>query len=457
MNSISATDADAVALDRAQPRFDRVFWVILGVAVLLGLIYNSVILPGFGPDEPRHLAYIRLLAEQHTWPYQLPNGSEYGGAHTYHPPLYYLILAPFYLLLSGLPQTAIYHALRLISLVFCLGTLPLIYQIAWNAGGGNRLVARFAVAVAALMPLFGMTEGIINNDAALLFFVTLFFWAVCVPYAHDKSWRAALILGVIFGAGALSKATALLCDGAVLVLWLWLQNGKSAPRHLDSWKRGALVLGVAALLCGPWYLRNRALYGTFQPVPIGFTNPALPAPSNGPLVMAMHPNFPPLFAIANRGIFNTLWAQRDWLMQRQTTPPSTAFQPVQGAIYLALLGFVALAALGHLRRKGRQSKASISPLQQNLACAAPYLAFGVAWFACLQVALFVHWGQAEGGRYLLPAVAGLSIFLARGFQLLLRERTKWAFGVWCVGALALNVISIYWLLVYLNPTYGPHS
>lgn len=458
MNQTSLA-ADALNANEAragEPRFDRVFWLLLGAALVLGLVYNGAILPGFGPDEARHFAYVKLLAQKHVLPFQLPGGAEYEGAHSYHPPLYYLILTPFFLLLQGLPENALYHALRLVSLVLCLGTLPLIYQIAWRAGGGNLLVARFAVAVVALLPLFGMTQGILNNDAALLFFVTLFLWALCVRYADDRSLRAALIVGVIFGLGALSKATALLCDGAVLVWWLWAQNGRGAPLRADFWKRGALILGVAALLCGPWYFRNRALYGTFQPVPAGYTNPALPDPSNGPLVMAMHPNFPSLFAYANHGIFNTLWAQRDWLMQRQTVPFSAEIQPVQGAIYLALSLFVAVAVLGNLRRtRDAPSPVLVTPRQQRLALGAPYLAFVVAWFACLQVALFVHWGQAEGGRYLLPAIAGLAIFIARGYAKLPAARV--ALAAWCVGALALNILSIYWLLIYLNPTYGPHQ
>ncbi len=459
MNRASASrPTDLTAARDGAPREDRVFWLLMGAALLLGLCYNGAILTGFGPDEPRHFAYIKLLATQHALPYQLPGGAEYGGAHSYHPPLYYLILAPFYLLLSGAPAAVLYHGLRLVSLALCLGALPLIYQIAWRAGGGNRLVARFAVAVVALLPLFGMTGGILNNDAALLFFVTLFIWALTVRFADDRSLRAAVIVGVIFALGALSKATALICDSAALLFWLWVQNGKRAPLCADFWKRGVLIMAVALLICGPWYARNRALYGTLQPVPAGFTNPALPAPSNGPLVMAMHPNFPFLLGYANRGIFDTLWAQRDWLMQRQTTPPSSEIQPVQGAIYLALLAFVGAAALGHLRRKsGADETEAWTSAQRRLSLGVPYIVFGIAWIACLQVALFVHWGQAEGGRYLLPGIAGLAIFVARGYQMLLGKRAHFALISWGLGALAINALSLYWLLAYLNPTYGAPS
>jgi hypothetical protein len=269
--------------------------------------------------------------------------------------------------------------------------------------------------------------------------------------------KSALILGVIFGLAALTKATAILCNGTALLVYLWLQNGRRAPLQGAFWKRLTLVMLVGIAICGPWYARNVQLYGTYQPVPVGYTSPALPNPSNGALVMAMHPNFPTLFGIANRGIFNTLWAQRDWLMQRQTNPPSVAVQPVQGAIYLALFAYVALAGVGHLNRKRISTPGSVdsfSPHERKLAVCVPYAAFAIAWIVCLQVALFVHWGQAEGGRYLLPAICGLALFIARGYDALLGARAKWILLGWSVFALALNALCLYWLLAYLNPTYG---
>ena len=34
---------------------NRGLWIVMAAALVLGLIYNAVILPGYGPDEPRHL------------------------------------------------------------------------------------------------------------------------------------------------------------------------------------------------------------------------------------------------------------------------------------------------------------------------------------------------------------------------------------------------------------------
>jgi len=74
------------------------------------------------------------------------------------------------------------------------------------------------------------------------------------------------------------------------------------------------------------------------------------------------------------------------------------------------------------------------------------------------MALFKHWGWAEGGRYLLPALPGFSLFLARGWRGFAGERSLPVLcGIWIAAMLALNALAIYWLFSYLNPTFGPHG
>ncbi|HVF09631.1 MAG TPA: hypothetical protein VNA16_02455, partial [Abditibacteriaceae bacterium] len=85
-----------------------------------------------------------------------------------------------------------------------------------------------------------------------------------------------------------------------------------------------------------------------------------------------------------------------------------------------------------------------------------YGAFLANWITVLQVALLWHWGWAEGGRYLLPAGAGFSIFLARGWRGLAGAKRLPAITVaWSIFCVALNGVAVYWLLSYLNPTFGP--
>ncbi|MBI2301928.1 MAG: hypothetical protein HYU66_23750, partial [Armatimonadetes bacterium] len=75
-------------------------WLLAIAAVFVGLTlaYSAIILLGFGPDEPRHYLYLPLMLYGHQLPRVLPDGSELGGAIALHPPLYYLLVSPFYLL-----------------------------------------------------------------------------------------------------------------------------------------------------------------------------------------------------------------------------------------------------------------------------------------------------------------------------------------------------------------------
>ncbi len=432
-------------------RRDKILWLILGMATLFALAYNYAVLLGFGPDEQRHINYVKLLLDSHqlpvilsTQPYQ-----ETGGAHAFHPPLYYLVLLPFYALFRGLPGESEWHLLRLISTVLCLVPLPLIYQIARQIGSQN--FARLVVAQIALLPMWGMTAATINNDSATFCAVTVFLWLLLVKFKDNLDKRACLWLGLAMGLGGLCKATALLCDGVALLLFFWARDGKVVLKNKTVWQSALTILIVGAIIVSPWHIRSMLLYGTWTPLPQAAPTPFLPLPSAGKLVQMMHPNFPALFALANWRMFYTLWSQRDWLMQRT---PDGPVEPVQGAIYLFFAAYVFMAIIGaFLQWRKTRGDANNEARQILWPC---YGAFALTWLTVLQVALFMHWGWSEGGRYLLPAFIGFSLFLARGFNGLCGEKGLRLLTIfWLVLGLGLNALSLWWLLSYLNPTFGP--
>lgn len=438
---------------------DRVLLGILLFAGLLGVIYNFVILLGFGPDEPRHMNYVKLLLDEQRLPYVEANGSEHAGAHTLHPPLYYLTLLPFYAIFRGLPGEWEWHLVRLVSLAICLFGLVLIYQIGLRASRGDQNLARLVTAQVGLLPIFGMTAGTINNDSATFLAVSAFLWMLAVKYPNERTLKSAIALGVCFGVGGLCKATVLLCNGAALLCYFLAQDGGWAWRSFQNWKRMGLVLLLVGLISGPWYARNISLYGQFTPIAPGYTHPGLPNPALGKLVMMLHDNFPTLFGAANWGIFSTLWSQKDWIPEA-----------VRGAVYLVLSFYCLSAIAGSFIQFRRHKSAKLSEDselrnadlpdtiagQERVACWPAYGAFAINWLACLTIALFVHWGWAEGGRYLLPALVGLSLFLARGWRGLVGPaRLGVVTALWSLALLFLNVLTIYWLLHFLNPTFGP--
>ena len=455
---------------------DRLWLLVLGLAALLGLIYNFAVLVGYGPDEPRHMNYVTLLLDEHRLP-QIINGVEYKGAHSLHPPFYYALLAPIVALFRGLPNNAAWHIARLVSLALCLGALVLLRQIALQAGADRPASAgRFALFVVAgvgLLPIFGMTAGTINNDSAMLFTVTLFLWLLAVKFPRDQSYKAALILGVAMGLGGGSKATALVCDGAALLAYLWVQGGWRGLLQPRTWARFAVTIGVAVLICGWWYGRNELLYGNFTPIALGYS-PAdmgwLPPASAGRLVQMMHPNFPPLLGRALWGVFYSAWSQKDWIPQTLRAP-----------IYWGLAAFVAVGLAGLWRQsptirareedgkeenresEGEKSARASGGVRAEATQREAFLPGRIAlwsgaagllanWGACLFFALFVHWGWFEGGRYLLASLGGLMLLVGRGWRNWSGARTFALVSIVLVVVLLLfNGLTIFELVFHLNP------
>ena len=442
------SDSASTVAVRAHSR-NRLWLCVLGLAALLGLLHNWAVLVGYGPDEVRHMNFVTLMLDQHRLPLILPDGTEYAGAHPLHPPYYYALLLPIIALFRGLPGDLEWHVARLVSLALCLGALVLLRQIALVAGADKPKSARdfalFTVVGVGLLPIFGMTAGTINNDSAMLFTVTWFLWLLAVKYPRDESFKAAIILGLVFGLGGGSKATAIICDGVALVAYLWAQRGFRglfAPRTIA---RFATVIGVAITVCGWWYARNQMLYGRLTPIATGYA-PAdlgwLPAASQGMLVQMMHPNFPGLFGRALAGIFDSMWSQKDWI------PPA-----LRAPIYWFLAGFTIVGLLGLSRAKKFASEASEAQnLARRIALWSGGAAIATNATACLFFALFVHWGWFEGGRYLLASLGGLMLLLALGWRALLGEKLfKFAPFVLALVLLSLNILTLFHLTTVLNP------
>ncbi len=432
---------------------------ICGLALLISLAFNFAVMPGFGPDEARHFAYLRLLWEEHTLPRILSTNpySEYKGAHAFHPPLYYLVLLPFYALSRGFGDAATTHFVRFWSGLLCVAALPLLYDVALLASGKRRDIARAVVGTVAFVPMFALTAGTLNNDAGAFFGASLFLWLLFWRWRGQFDERTAALLGVVLGLGGLTKATVLAVGAVALVVGMaaWTRGG--APKAARA-RFVAVTLLVGLVVVSPWHFRSMMLYGTWTPLPDSAPWGQLPPPSAGKLVMALHPNFPDVFGKANFSLFYSLWGQRDWLMERAHIAPGfpVALQGVQLTVYLLLAALSFAALVGWVVGRSKRTDAE-QATPQSAAFFGALAAFGALWLTVLQVALFWHQGWSEGGRYLFPAFFGFALWLCGGWAKLLRARfALWA-RAWLAGLLALDALSWVWLLIYLNPTYGPKS
>ncbi len=248
---------------------------IVVYAILAGLLIASVPI-NKAPDEGAHLEYAQYLALEKSFPIFKPNGANAPGYEFHQPPMYYVLVAPAYMLFPvvtdqvylGFTQRtepAAYVA-RIISLL--CGVLTLVFL--WNAlrllFPDDELLANLAIGFAAIWPLHIAVGASAGNDALAGAMCAGMFWSVARLAARlssrEYSWRDAALIGIFFGLGMLSKSTALVVGVASLAAIFHLtlraedERAGSTPVVATS-----VALSVAVLICGGWLARNTVLYG----------------------------------------------------------------------------------------------------------------------------------------------------------------------------------------------------
>jgi hypothetical protein len=184
-----------------------------------------------------------------------------------HPPLYYLVLAPVYRATRHLAWAPHLFSLRLPSYLFawlawvlafhgCLAAMrPSQDGMAW------RWAAIGTAAWPFLLPAWFPGFARIGNDS-LAALVTTGVWLVSVHAARrGLETRHAVALGLLLGAGALTKASLVPVAAGTAGFWLfraWSRRGGAPMAPVLA--RLALALAFLAAVAGWWYLRNRHPY-----------------------------------------------------------------------------------------------------------------------------------------------------------------------------------------------------
>jgi hypothetical protein len=247
-------------------------WLLLAAWALLAL-NNLVKLPrSLGFDVNGHLAYIRLVAEQH----RIPLPTE--GWTTFQAPFYYLLSAPLYTVLDWLvhPDTAL-RLLRLLPLASGLAAIEVCYRILRRLWPGDGDRQRAGLLFAALCPMSLYLSPFVGNEllAALLVALAL---ALAMHLVHDPAAanprRDSLWIGLFLGLGLLTKLTviALIPPMLAAVGWAAWQTGgdTTARRARGAAQAMASVAGLVLFLAGWYYARNwialgRPFFGGFEP------------------------------------------------------------------------------------------------------------------------------------------------------------------------------------------------
>ncbi|GAB4470756.1 MAG: hypothetical protein Kow00124_07210 [Anaerolineae bacterium] len=435
--------------------------------LVFGVIYSVANPIHEATDELRHYRYVRYIADLHQLPVQ---SGEQGNAQAHHPPLYYATAAlasfwvhpsdPLYepapnphwsfrnweigtdnknLYLHGPDEAWPYrdaalaaHVSRWVTLLWGAAAVALTYAIGLMVFPGRQGLAALAAALVAFNPMFLYLGAAINNDvpaglagAALT--------ALCLLAARDGlTDRRAAWLGVAYGLTLLVKFN-LVAMLAVIELALLLAPLASSevPGRRERLRRliraNAIILAIAAVIAGWWYVRNAVLYG--EPTGFirlteiwGFRDPDVGLALIGPEL---------------RYAWTSLWGRFGY-----------GQIPMHAGLYIATAVFCGLGLVGLIawlvraRREGRPAP--------QLRLLAVLGAAALINFLVLLAYITVSPAGAMG-RFLFPGLPAFAVLVAAGFAVWLPPRWEAAAAV---AGMILVALPIAALILYLIPAYA---
>lgn len=445
-----SSDAPAIA-PLAAPWRQCVPLVLL-LYLVTAYAFVVTVQPGYGPDEPRHFAYVRRLVEKGSLP-QNTGGAEADGAHALHPPLYYVLVSPVYLAARGLGDRGALIAIKAVSPLLLLGALVLFFRTLIRLFPDRPFVSLTALTIVALLPEFQLESAVMNNDALAVLLGAVWVWYLVRTWGDPPSARAALLAGLIMAVFVNTKAT----GWTLSPLWALTVALRAArqPGFRRAWLRDlALGYGVLLLIGTWWYARNYALYGQLVPLDFGQHGELRPFDRRTFEILSPLEVYTRGWVIhygwrAAEGLFQSFWSQVDWIRES-----------CREAFYGTLVALTVAAAAGGVRRLlpalsvvRRQGLAAV-----RLAAAPPSVlpacALLLNWAHTWYVATFMHQGFYQGGRYMMPSVYGAGLLLAAGWEALLPQRVR--LPVFCLllaALVALNALCLVELITVLNPRY----
>jgi 4-amino-4-deoxy-L-arabinose transferase-like glycosyltransferase len=425
--------------------------LIILLYLVLGTLYALFTPAWQAPDEPAHYNYVRYLAEQHRFPILKPG--DYPAAYLeeikaayfppemsiepiryefHQPPLYYLLVAPFYQVSSGqlLPLRLISVAMGAVLLVVTFWTVEALVP-------GQPHLALGATAFVAFLPMhLAMTAAVNNDILAEILLVTVLLLSIRYlrRASHPVAWgddaRLLVLLGITTGLGLVTKSSAYialpLALAAIAARPLWLDREPSLGTGL---KALGLYLLPALGLALPWWLRNMALYGDFDFLGLGRHDQVVAGQLRTAEFVAQN-GLGQLLQDLTATTFRSFWGQFGWM---GVLLDQRIYQALAILSALALVGFV-LWAIRSGRRwpeypKWQRAGGGLL-LLLGLLTLASYLWYNLGFLQ-------------HQGRYLFRALVPVSLAVALGWREALRRRYALPLaGLVLMGALLLKLLGL---------------
>jgi len=427
---------------------------------LLAAWYSSMNPIWEAPDEVGHFGFIEHLLNERKLPV-LQSGVT-GEAH--QPPLYYLLAAGASALAgSGDPtghfdlnpqfmwaghggadvniarhstaetfpyrgQALAVHLARLISVLMGAMTVALVIAIGWKIFPDFPVIGLLAGALAAFNPQFLFISGSVNNDNLLALAATGALWQLLGAMKRPEQWRQWAFVGLWVAVAILAKTNGLVVGAVALGV---LVACAAQQRSLKLFVKGGLALALVAVpLASWWFIRNQALYGD----PLGWTRYVEVFAANmrtEALRLAELSEF-----VSTQ--YRSYWGVFGWM----NLPAPSWWHQVAGVLCVAaLVGLAVFLARGRLGRLSALQKAGLALLAGALLAQEIYI-----------LGLITRCNQScYQGRYLFPAIAPITLFLALGLFSLMPQRR--APVVAAVLSLALLGVAVFIPLKIIEPAY----
>lgn len=397
---------------------------VAGIALLVSAMFAWVVPVGVNPDEDAHRALVELMArdnrlvvfvpppgrapipgpvlaniERETGWRELPEGQP-SRDEAHQPPLYYALAA---LVRKGVGDASL--PLRWISVLFQCATVWLVSNGIRELFPTRPWLAPGVAACVALLPVAAQLGGAISNDAAA-HFLSAWFCLGCARLAGSGLDRGAAVrLGAVLGLGLLTKSTVLQLVPMLLV--------SAGIRSAGDWRRRGsafgsvgIVLATGLSIAAPWFLRNVQLYGD----PLARSIYAATGPNFAPEAIRALAGWSPMEYARQVGVrtFATIFyfLPPNLPLARFTGPPL----PLAGVLALTIGG-----AAGAARAWRTGCLPAIERGPEAVLAIAPWVL--VPFSVYFSATVF----QAQG-RYLHPAVVGISLVLVSGWSALMPRR-----------------------------------
>ncbi len=442
------------------PAPDRIlFLLILAAYLVLGALYALFTPLWQAPDEPAHFNNIAVIAQTGHLPVLQPG--DYDQAYLeklkaeqfppdlsiepvryedHQPPLYYLLMAPLWLILQGAGVSVQVWALRLANVFIGAGGLVFLWLSArWLFPARPRL-GLLTAGFAAFLPMHIAMNASINNDALAELFIAAVMLRLLRHVAEpESSGRAWAMTGVLVGLALLTKFQTYFLVPLAVGVWGW-QVGRGM-RGARAWRTAAGLFLPMLLLPLPWWLRNMRLYGLADP--LGLNRHAA--------VVVGQPRTAEWIASQGWGAFldrfvtftfRSFWGVFGWM---------GVFMDARVYLLLTILTALILTGVLFQLRRWRRGELRFSPAQKRGAwLLGAQLAAVAAAFLWYNLDFVQH-----QGRYLFPALLPISLLAAAGLLGVFSLRgSRWGLAV-ALALLALGLgvglasddVNKWWLLL----------